>query len=209
MPKTAKTTRSPDTVDAAKVEASIRAKNIGKKIRRLRLKRSMGLVELGQLVGLSASFLSQLETGRVVPTMRNLASIAIAFKKDFTYFLAEEDTEVLFRVSRADDRIRLEHGQKETFMVADSLSILLQDRKTVPCVAELLPGDDEEAAFNPPLFPGLELVYVIAGPLVLATDNETAILEAEDSAWIDGNTRRRYKCYGESPARALIMTFAL
>ncbi len=33
----------------------------------------MGLVELGRHTGLSASFLSQLETGRVVPTLRNLA----------------------------------------------------------------------------------------------------------------------------------------
>ena len=72
MVKTGKTELLVDTVDEATAEASIEAKNIGEKIRRLRLKRSMGLVELGQQVGLSASFLSQLETGRVVPTLRNL-----------------------------------------------------------------------------------------------------------------------------------------
>ena len=39
----------------------------------------MGLVELGRHTGLSASFLSQLETGRVVPTLRNLARVAMVF----------------------------------------------------------------------------------------------------------------------------------
>ena len=54
---------SPDTVDAEQVELSIQAKQIGDRIRRLRTRRSMGLVELGTRTGLSASFLSQLETG--------------------------------------------------------------------------------------------------------------------------------------------------
>ena len=70
--------------DAA--ERFITEKRIGERIRRLRLKKSMGLVELGRHTGLSASFLSQLETGRVVPTLRNLARIAMVFSKDLSYF---------------------------------------------------------------------------------------------------------------------------
>ena len=50
-------------------EALIEAKVLGLKIRSHRLKRAMGLVELGCRAGLSASFLSQLETGKVVPTL--------------------------------------------------------------------------------------------------------------------------------------------
>ena len=50
----------------------------------------MGLVELGQRTGLSASFLSQLETGRVIPTIRNLAKIALVFEKDLAYFFRQE-----------------------------------------------------------------------------------------------------------------------
>ena len=58
-------------VDAASVERMIESNSVGARIKQLRLKRSMGLVELGSKTGLSASFLSQLETGRVVPTLRN------------------------------------------------------------------------------------------------------------------------------------------
>ena len=197
-----------DTVDEATAEASIEAKNIGEKIRRLRLKRSMGLVELGQQVGLSASFLSQLETGRVVPTLRNLARIALVFKKDFTYFLSEE-TDAVFRVSRAKDRIRLPVGEKaDPFLLSESMSVLIPDRNVVPCIAHFLPGV-EGAAFQPPPTPGLELVYVIQGPLVLWTENRTEVLHTEDSVWIDRSTHRLYRCHEDKPARALIITFAL
>jgi transcriptional regulator with XRE-family HTH domain len=197
-----------DTVDEATAEASIEAKNIGEKIRRLRLKRSMGLVELGQQVGLSASFLSQLETGRVVPTLRNLARIALVFKKEFTYFLSEE-TDAVFRVSRAKDRIRLPVGEKaDPFLLSESMSVLIPDRNVVPCIAHFLPGV-EGAAFQPPPTPGLELVYVIQGPLVLWTENRTEVLHTEDSVWIDRSTQRLYRCHEDKPARALIITFAL
>ena len=70
------------------VESLIANKNIGLRIRALRLKQSMGLVELGRHSGLSSSFLSQLETGRVVPTLRNLARIAMVFSKDISYFFS-------------------------------------------------------------------------------------------------------------------------
>ena len=47
-------------VDSETVDRFIAEKRIGERIRRLRLKKSMGLVELGRHTGLSASFLSQL-----------------------------------------------------------------------------------------------------------------------------------------------------
>ena len=66
----------------------------------------MGLVELGRHTGLSASFLSQLETGRVVPTLRNLARVAMVFSKDLSYFF-ETEPHTLFRIHRKKERVRL------------------------------------------------------------------------------------------------------
>ena len=82
-------------VDTETTERFIAEKHIGERIKRLRLKKSMGLVELGKHTGLSASFLSQLETGRVVPTLRNLARIAMVFSKDLSYFFESEPQAML------------------------------------------------------------------------------------------------------------------
>src|SRR5260370_17199676 len=96
----------PDTrdiqVDGGIVEAVISEKRIGERIKYLRLKRSMGLVELGRHTGLSASFLSQLETGRVVPTLRNLARIAMVFSKDLSYFF-DPAPQTLFPIHQNND----------------------------------------------------------------------------------------------------------
>src|ERR1035441_598439 len=93
-------------VDSETTERFIAEKHIGERIKRLRLKKSMGLVELGKHTGLSASFLSQLETGRVVPTLRNLARIAMVFSKDLSYFFETEPT-AMFRIHKQKDRVRL------------------------------------------------------------------------------------------------------
>src|SRR5580693_7432607 len=93
-------------LDGEAAESFIAEKRIGERIRHLRLKKSMGLVELGRHTGLSASFLSQLETGRVVPTLRNLARIAMVFSKDLSYFF-ETEPHTLFRIHRRNERVRL------------------------------------------------------------------------------------------------------
>ena len=195
-----------DAVEDLDVEALIEAKAIGARIRRLRMKRSMGLVELGRKTTLSASYLSQLETGRVVPTLRNLARVAMVFGKDFSFFFREEN-EKAFHVSREKNRIRLPQGKKDNpFLIAESLSALIPDRSAVPCVAEFLPSF-EAAAFEPPTFQGLEFIFVIEGSLNLSTDTEQQRMGPSDSAWIDGSLKRKYQCHGNARSRALIITF--
>src|SRR5580698_9927095 len=129
-----KTQADPETA-----ERFIAEKRIGERIRRLRLKKSLGLVELGRHTGLSASFLSQLETGRVVPTLRNLARIAMVFSKDLNYFF-EPEPQTLFRIHRGKDRLRLpQTGVDDPSYFFESLGYLVPDRQLDPYFAEFLP----------------------------------------------------------------------
>src|SRR6202521_2653995 len=93
-------------VDGEAAESFIAEKRIGERIKHLRLKKSMGLVELGRHTGLSASFLSQLETGGGGPTLRNLAPVGVGFSQELSYFF-DPEPQTLFRVHRQKDRLRL------------------------------------------------------------------------------------------------------
>jgi transcriptional regulator with XRE-family HTH domain len=187
------------------IEDLIKAKGIGQKIRKLRLKRSMGLVELGQKTGMSASFLSQLETGRVVPTLRNLSRVAMVFAKELGYFF-EEKTPNPLRISRRAERVRLPIGEKSApHLISESMSALIPDRSLVPCIADFLPNSTT-SRFEPHIFRGEEFVYVVEGSISLFADDHRHVLEAGDIAWIDGSTRRSYRCSDSKPARALIIT---
>ena len=126
-------------IDGEAAESFIAEKRIGERIKHLRLKKSMGLVELGRHTGLSASFLSQLETGRVVPTLRNLARIAIVFGRDLAYFF-EPEPHPLFRVHRRSERVRLpQSGVDDPTYYFESLAYMVPDRQLDPYFAEFVP----------------------------------------------------------------------
>jgi len=63
---------------------------LGEKLRTLRLRKSMGLVELGKHTGLSAAMLSKLERGKLFPTLPTLLRIALVFGVGLEYFFTDE-----------------------------------------------------------------------------------------------------------------------
>jgi transcriptional regulator with XRE-family HTH domain len=193
------------SVDPTAAEALLSSAHLGQRIKRLRLKRSMGLVELGRQTGLSASFLSQLETGRVIPTLRNLARIALVFNKDLSWFF-ESSPHSVFRIQRRRDRVRLSMGSPEPDYIAESLGILVPEGGLRPCIAEFLAGTDR-APFHPELYPGVEMIFVLNGSIELRRKGEPHILSLGDVCYISSETQRTYRCFGDEPARALIVSF--
>lgn len=192
-------------VDTETTERFIAEKKIGERIKRLRLKKSMGLVELGKHTGLSASFLSQLETGRVVPTLRNLSRIAMVFSKDLSYFFETEPHSV-FRIHRRKDRVRLpQTGVDTPAYYFESLGYLVPDRHMDPYFAEFVPleqGHEPKAHMHP----GFEFLYVLEGELALRHGDQGCILGAGDAVYFDASTAHSYQCEGKRPAVAIIVT---
>src|SRR4051812_32220463 len=188
-------------VDSETTERFIAEKHIGERIKRLRLKKSMGLVELGRHTGLSASFLSQLETGRVVPTLRNLARIAMVFSKDLSYFF-EPEPQTLFRVHRRKDRVRLpQTGVEDPSYFFESLGYLVPDRQLDPYFAEFLPAKaGREAKAHQHV--GCEFLYLLTGALDVRHGEVMHRVEAGDAVYFDANTIHSYVCVGATPATA-------
>jgi transcriptional regulator with XRE-family HTH domain len=192
-------------IDGEAAESFIAEKRIGERIKYLRLKKSMGLVELGRHTGLSASFLSQLETGRVVPTLRNLARIAMVFSKDLSYFF-DPEPQTLFRVHRKNDRVRLpQTGVTDPAYFFESLGYLVPDRQLDPYFAEFLPkkeGRDSRAHQHV----GAEFLYLLSGQLDVTHGEVTHHVGAGDAVYFDATTIHSYSCAGETSATALIVT---
>jgi len=192
-------------VDTETTERFIAEKHIGERIKRLRLKKSMGLVELGKHTGLSASFLSQLETGRVVPTLRNLARIAMVFSKDLSYFF-ESEPQAMFRIHRRKERVRLpQTGSDSPSYFFESLAYMVPDRHMDPYFAEFVPVDTNHEA-KAHMHPGFEFLYVLQGELQIQHGDARSTLTAGDAVYFDSSTPHSYICEGSRPASALIVT---
>ena len=192
-------------VDGESAEAFIAEKRIGERIKYLRLKKSMGLVELGRHTGLSASFLSQLETGRVVPTLRNLARVAMVFSKDLSYFF-DPEPQTLFRIHRMKDRLRLpQTGVDDPSYFFESLGYLVPDRQLDPYFAEFLPGKAGRGS-RAHQHAGCEFLYVLSGSLDIQHGDGRYHLEAGDAVYFDANTIHSYACAGTVSATVVIVT---
>jgi transcriptional regulator with XRE-family HTH domain len=192
-------------VDGEAAESVISEKRIGERIKHLRLKKSMGLVELGRHTGLSASFLSQLETGRVVPTLRNLARIAMVFSKDLSYFF-EPEPQTLFRVHRGKDRIRLpQSNAQDPAYFFESLGYLVPDRQLDPYFAEFLPSKPGQEPRAHQHF-GCEFLFVLSGQLTIRHGVNTHQAEQGDAIYFDASTTHSYECTSAESSTALIVT---
>src|SRR5271166_501036 len=80
--------------------------SIGEKLRSLRLRKSMGLVELGKHTGLSAALLSKLERGKLFPTLPTLLRIAMVFGLGLDYFFTDERKRHVVAIARRRERFR-------------------------------------------------------------------------------------------------------
>src|SRR6266571_7063332 len=80
--------------------------SIGEKLRSMRLRKSMGLVELGKHTGLSAALLSKLERGKLFPTLPTLLRIAMVFGVGLDYFFTDERKRRVVGLVRREERVR-------------------------------------------------------------------------------------------------------
>ncbi len=192
-------------VDPQVAEAFIENKRIGDRIKYLRQRKQMGLVELGRHTGLSASFLSQLETGRVVPTLRNLARIAMVFSKDMSYFFEPERPE-LFRVLRADERQKLpQSGVEDPGYFFESLGHVPIDGGIAPYVAEFLEASDRRQPKSH-AHAGAEFLYILSGCLRLTHEGQVEDLEGGDAVFFHAATTHSYERIGNQDCTVLIIT---
>ncbi len=150
-------------------------------------------------------FLSQLETGRVVPTLRNLARIAMVFSKDLSYFF-EAEPQAMFRIHRRKERVRMpQTGVDSPTYFFESLGYMVPDRHMDPYFAEFIPlGAHQEPKAH--MHPGYEFLYVLDGELSLQHGENRCTLEAGDAVYFDSTTAHSYICNGAKSTTALIVT---
>ena len=179
---------------------------IGEKLRALRLKKKIGLVELGRHSGLSAAMLSKVERGKLFPTLPTLLRIALVFSVGLEYFFSNDQERHVLGIVRRAERKRFPErpdGRDISFYF-ESLDFAAVERKLNAYYAEfqpLLPGKA-----RPHNHPGVEFLTVLRGRLELRIGRQDHVLDSGDSIYFDSSLPHSYRRVSRKPCAAVVIT---
>jgi transcriptional regulator with XRE-family HTH domain len=178
----------------------LKSYGIGGKLRRLRLKKSMGLIELGRHTGLSPAMLSKLERDIMHPTLPTLLRIAMVFSVGLEYFFNPEPKPVV-EVVRRKDRLRFPDSPaaRTPAYWFESLDFPAPSRPLNSYFAEF------EGASEPHQHPGVELLYVFSGRLELTVGATVHDLGEGDAIYFESGVPHAYRRLGARKTSALVV----
>ena len=180
--------------------------SIGEKLRSLRLRKSMGLVELGKHTSLSAGLLSKLERGKLFPTLPTLLRIAMVFGVGLDYFFTDERKRRVVGVVRKDERVRFPErpGVQDIQYFFECLDYRATERKLSAFLADFQEVPLEK--LKPHHHAGIEFLYVLKGSLALKIGSDEYVLEAGDAIYFDSTVLHSYHRRGAKPCTGVIVT---
>jgi transcriptional regulator with XRE-family HTH domain len=180
--------------------------SIGEKLRTLRLRKSMGLVELGKHTALSAALLSKLERGKLFPTLPTLLRIAMVFGVGLDYFFTDERKRRVVGVVRKAERVRFPErpGTQDVPYFFECLDYRATERKLSAFLADF--QEQPLDKIKPHQHAGVEFLYVLKGSLTLRIGSDEYILDAEDAIYFDSAVLHSYRRRGAKPCTGVIVT---
>lgn len=172
-------------------------KELGKKIKSIRKKNNITLVQLSELSGISQSYLSRIENGKHDPTFSVLLQIARALQIQVGMLYEEKiQCHEHINIIRKNQRIRREQPEKDYSHFEFPTTI--KNRKMRAYITE--------PSFTPIHVTGNdERVYFVLEGQFLLNDE---VLEEGDLAYIDSNTPHSGASYGEKKARIFSVIYS-
>jgi transcriptional regulator with XRE-family HTH domain len=174
--------------------------DLGHKLRQLRLRKKIALVDLGKHTGLSASMLSQLETGKMVPTLPTLARIAMVFDVGF------RSCEKMFSVVRADERLKFPENPESALpsYYFECLAFATRGKDLGAYWAEFPKRNVEEVLEHK--HEGSEFIYILEGSIAIRYHEKDYVLRTGDSVYFDASESHSYRGLGKNGGSALVIT---
>lgn len=184
---------------------NLKVYEIGKKLKRLRLRKSMGLVDLGKHTGLSPAMLSKLENGHIIPTLPTLQRIALVFGIGLDYFFSDHGKNRFSVVKRAERQEFHETlGGKKTAYKFQSLDFNAVDKKSSAFIAKFESIVPEEVPQHE--HTGSEFIHVLSGTLGLTFEGQETAIETGDSVYFDPSYAHGYRRIGNTECMAIVVT---
>lgn len=180
--------------------------SIGEKIRAMRLRKKMGLVDLGKHTALSPALLSKIETGKLFPTLPTLLRIAMVFNVGLEHFFAAAEAGPALAVVRRGDRLRFPDapGSGDIAYHFESLDFPAKDRRLSAYYAEFHPLAADKVRRHQ--HDGVELIYLMTGSLEVGIGKQAHTLDEGDAMYFDASVPHGYRRVGKKACSAIVVS---
>jgi quercetin dioxygenase-like cupin family protein len=189
---------------SATLEKGLREYAVGEKLRAMRLRKKIGLVQLGKHTGLSLALLSKIERSLMFPTLPTLLRIAMVFGVGLDFFFSDQRKRHALGVVRRKERVRFTAQEKGLIFNFECLDFAAVERKLNAYYAEFGTAPAGKAASHQ--HNGAEFVYVLDGTLGLTVGTQDNTLRAGDSIYFDASVAHSYRRIGKPVCTALVVT---
>ncbi|MBF0387708.1 MAG: helix-turn-helix transcriptional regulator [Candidatus Omnitrophica bacterium] len=173
---------------------------IGVCIRRLREEQELTLRELAKDVGVSPSFLSQVEQGKASPSLATLKSIANELQTTVGRLIDDDG-------SQQGDRLVMTEKQRKAFKQAGNgvQMYMLSESNPYKQMQPLLMKLGQSAASGESTYShyGQEFVLVLKGSLEITLGDKTHIVKKGDSIYFNSSTPHSFKNMFKGQTEAL------
>jgi transcriptional regulator with XRE-family HTH domain len=174
---------------------------LGGRIKALRRERELQQRQLAEKAELTPSLVSQIESGRLTPSLNTLGRIAAALGVPIAALFDGEPAGRIQVTRRKDCPVVSFDGSSEKWTV---LGAGLFEGKIRAVVSTLDPRARGVATDKVVIKPGqMKLFYVLDGTVGLRYNGERQTLEAGDSALLDGGLPHGWENLGTRKARVL------
>ncbi|MFA5260259.1 MAG: XRE family transcriptional regulator [Candidatus Omnitrophota bacterium] len=164
-------------------------KSIGVNIKRLREQKETTLREMAKDVGVSSSFLSQVEKGKASPSLSTLKSIADALETTIGNLVGED-------INQKDKIVTRENERKSLKQVGQGMQMyLLSEVSPHKQMQPLLFKLANNAASGESSYShyGQEFVLILKGVLEIVLGDKNYLLKKGDSIYFNSSTPHSFK----------------
>jgi transcriptional regulator with XRE-family HTH domain len=175
--------------------------SLGTRIKALRAERQLQQRQLAEKAGLTASMLSQIESGRLTPSLPTLGKLAAALGVPIASLFEPAPNGRLHVSRKTEYPVVSFEGSSEQWHV---LGAGLFQGKIRAVLSTLGPRAQGVKTDKVVIESGqMKLFYVVEGKVALHYNGESHRLGAGDSAYLDGGTPHGWENIGPRPAKAL------
>jgi len=174
---------------------------LGARIKALRTERGLQQRQLAEKAGLTPSMVSQIESGRLTPSLPTLGKLAGALGVPIGSLFEPTPHGRLHVSRRSEYPVVSFDGTSEKWHVLGAGLFQGKIRAVVSTLGPRAKGVNTDKVI---IDPGqMKLFYVLEGKVALHYNGGTQHLEAGDSAYLDGGTPHGWENLGPKSAKAL------